>query len=107
MLVPILPLSFPTVPDPIPGEQHWSANVTSAHHSLSEAYHHAAALLGQEDGDALRLCIHSEQIFCCMTPILEAMEPEIDNHGWISESMHTLAGVMSQPETYAFAADRM
>jgi hypothetical protein len=42
-----------------------------------------------------------------MISILEAIEPEIDNPGWISESMHALAGVMSQLETYAFATDRM
>src|SRR6267154_4939845 len=88
MLVPILPLSFPALPDPIPGELHWSANVIAAHHILSEAYHHAAALLRQEDGDALRLRIHSERIFCRMIPILEAMEPEIDNPSWISENTH-------------------
>jgi len=105
MLVPILPLSFPTLPDPLPGELHWSANVISAHNIISEAYHHATRLLRQEDGDALRLRIHSKRIFRRIIPILEALEPEVDNPGWISKSAHVLAGVMAQLETCAFAAD--
>lgn len=40
-----------------------------------------------------------------MIPILQALEPEVDNPGWISESAHVLAGVMAQLETCAFAAD--
>lgn len=40
-----------------------------------------------------------------MIPILEAMEPEINNIEWIAETAHALAGVMAQLKTAAFAAE--
>jgi hypothetical protein len=105
MAAPILPLNFPELPNPPDGELHWSANVCSAHSILSETYDRATQLLRQEDGDALRLRIHSERIFHRMVPILEAMEPEVRNFDWTSECAHALAGVMAQLETAGFAAD--
>jgi hypothetical protein len=77
----------------------------SAHEILSNVYSSATQLLCQEDGDTLRLRIHSERIFTRMIPILEAMEPEISNSEWIAESANALAGVMAQLETATFAAE--
>ena len=105
MAAPVLPLNFPELPNPPDDEPHWSANVCSAHSILSETYDRATQLLRQEDGDALRLRIHSERIFHRMVPILEAMEPEVNDLDWTSECAHALAGVMAQLETAAFAAD--
>lgn len=99
------PLVFPALPNPLDNELHWTANIVTAHGILSNTYEQATRLLRQEDGDALRLRIHSERIFRRMIPILQAMDPEVNDPEWVSDCAHALAGVMAQLETAAFAAD--
>lgn len=100
-----LPYAFPELPQFLEGEFRWSANVETTHSLLVEAYDRATQLLCQENGDALRLRIHSENIFSRSIPLLEAMEPEVNDFNWVSECAHVLAKVMVQLESAAFAAE--
>ncbi|EPQ51350.1 hypothetical protein GLOTRDRAFT_133220 [Gloeophyllum trabeum ATCC 11539] len=98
------PAVFPPLPPSVDGTV-WSANVLRAHQILHDAYARASDLLRQEDGDPLRLRIHSERILKRMIPILEALDQEVADEHWSSGCAHALAKITVDLERAAFAAD--
>jgi hypothetical protein len=105
--MPSLPAQFPDLPAPAEDERPWRQNVLKAYGIISEAFSRATQLLRQEDGDALRLRIHSEKIMQRMIPLLDALDSEVHDPNWTSVCTHVLAGVMVALEAAAFAADGM
>ena len=103
--MPSIPAHFPDLPGPLDDKGPWEQNVHKAHTIITDTFSRATALLRQEDGDALWLRIHSERILQRIIPLLEALEPEVQNPNWIAECAHALATVMVALETSAFAAD--
>lgn len=76
------PNEFPGLPL-TPEQFNWSPDVLRAHGTITAAYDRATILLRQEEADPLRLRFHSEQVFSKLVPILEALVPEVGDHGWI------------------------
>jgi hypothetical protein len=103
--MPSIPTHFPGLPSRAASDSPWGHNICKAHTIISGTYSRATQLLRQEDGDALRLRIHSEKIFKRIIPLLKALEPEISNTSWITECTHALARVMVSLEEAAYAAD--
>jgi hypothetical protein len=103
--MPPVPAHFPDLPAPSEDEGHWPTNVHKAYDIISDSFNRASQLLRQEDGDALRLRVHSEKIFRRTIPLLEALDPEVHNPHWTAECVHSLAGVVVALEKAAFAAD--
>jgi hypothetical protein len=60
--MPYIPAQFPDLPAPAAEHGPWRQNVLKAYGIISEAFLRAKQLFRQEDGDALRLRIHSEKI---------------------------------------------
>jgi len=104
LMLPI-PTHFPDLPAPAVHKAPWGPNVCKAHTIISDTFSRAIQLLCQEDGDTLRLRIHSEKILQQIVPLLEALGPEVHNFTWIAECTHTLASVMVALEAAAFAVD--
>ena len=69
---------------PLPARDYWSPNVCRAHEILQDAYQHAVGLLHQEDGDPLRIRIHTDQISHQMVPLLEALHREVGDINWMT-----------------------
>ncbi|KII92778.1 hypothetical protein PLICRDRAFT_172830 [Plicaturopsis crispa FD-325 SS-3] len=104
MAAPGYPAHFPALPMHPDGTD-WNGNIYAAHNIVCETYNQAVQLLRQEDGDPLRLRIHSENIYHRMVPILQALEPEVFNREWIIEAANSLAAVMTRLERAAYTAD--
>ncbi|KAJ7479082.1 hypothetical protein FB451DRAFT_1172202 [Mycena latifolia] len=82
------PANFPAPPD-TPNVFNWHPNLLHAHDILATAYGWAATLLRQEEGDPMRLRIHSEQIAEQLLPILEALFLELGDEAWIETAVTT------------------
>jgi len=83
----------------------WEQNIYKAYNIISDTFSCATRLLRQEDGDTLRLRIHSEKILQRSIPLLDALATEVHNTNWTAECTHALAAVMVALEAAAFAAD--
>ena len=89
------PAQFPSLPDPISSDG-WSSGVLQAHEILTKAYHDSHSLLRFEDGDPIRLQLHSERLKKRIVPILQALEEEVSNPSWIAECTHALASLICE-----------
>ncbi|KAJ6456832.1 hypothetical protein C8R47DRAFT_1082293 [Mycena vitilis] len=100
----VLPAQFPALPF-TPQEFNWSPDVLRAHTIITTAYERASTLLRQEEGDPLRLRIHSEQVLDKLVPILEALEPEVGDYGWLEASASALGELTVQLQRSALVAE--
>ena len=77
-----LPEHIPLLPEH-PNHDVWSANALEAHGILLSSYNHGLHALRASDNDAHQLQIHSDHILNQMLPILEALEGEMLDFGWV------------------------
>ncbi|KAK6983886.1 Integrase catalytic domain-containing protein [Favolaschia claudopus] len=98
------PAHFPELPE-TPATFNWSPDVLKAHGIINSSYTRAVALLQQEDGDPLRLRVHSDGILSKLVPLLEALVPEVGDDDWIALGAHSLGKLMVQLERSAIIAD--
>jgi hypothetical protein len=100
------PAKFPPLPQ-TPDNFNWAPDVLQAHQIITVGYDRASALLRQEEGDPLRLRIHSEEILNKFVPILEALEPEVGDQPWLETCAHTLGALAVALQRGAAVADGM
>ena len=61
----------------------WAPEVLEAHNTISVAYYQAAQLLRLEDGNPVRLRLHSERLFRRFLPILTVLKERVwMRDGW-------------------------
>jgi hypothetical protein len=102
----VLPAQFP--PLPLTSEEfNWSHDILHAHKIIATAYDRASTLLRQEEGDPLRLRIHSEQVVDKLVPILEALVPEVGDQTWLETCANALGELAVKLERSAIIADGM
>jgi hypothetical protein len=71
----------------------WSANILTAHDTLSDIYRHAHHILSQEDADPIQLTFYIEAISGDGIPLLEALACDPQGHemqDWLSHTAHSL-----------------
>jgi hypothetical protein len=102
----VFPAQFPPLPR-TPEEFNWSHDVLQAHDIIATAYERASTLLRQEEGDPLRLRIHSEQVVDKLVPVLEALVPEVGDQTWLKACANALGELTVQLERSATIADGM
>lgn len=98
------PTDFPPLPL-TPEEFNWSPDVLRAHDIITTAYDRASALLRQDEGDPLRLRVHSEQVVNRLVPILEALVPEVGDQRWLEASANALGAITVELERSAIVAE--
>ena len=81
----------------------WAPEVLEAHDMISVAYYQAVQLLRLEDGDPIRLRLHSEQLFCRFLPILTVLEREGMDGGWVENAAQVLGNLIADLEESAVA----
>ena len=57
-----------------------------------------------EDGDPIRLQLHSQRLLKRSVPLLQALESEIQQGSWIEEATHALAALIKQLDAAAIGA---
>lgn len=97
------PPHFPPLPAAL--ARPWSPNVLAAHRLMSESYDQAVALLRLEDDDPLRLNLYADQLLTRTVPILQALEQEITEIDWLTESAQAIAVLIRELQKAAEDAD--
>lgn len=72
---------------------------------MSESYDQAVALLRLEDDDPLRLNLYADQLLTRTVPILQALEQEITDIDWLTESAQAIAVLIRELQKAAEDAD--
>ena len=78
-----------------------------AHEILTKAYYDGASLLHFEDGDPIRLQLHSQRLRKRMVPILQALEEENMDPSWIEQGTHALASLICALDEAAAGAQNV
>ncbi len=99
-----LPVQFPDLPL-ASNEFNWSPDVLRAHRIIATAYDRASVLLQREEGDPLRLRVHSEEVVKKLVPLLEALVPEVGDQMWLEDSANALGKLTVQLERSAIIAE--
>lgn len=97
------PPQFP--PLPAAPTKPWSPDILAAHRLISEGYEKAVALLRLEDGDPLRLNLYADQLITRPVPILQALEQEITDIGWLTAGAQAIAALICELQKAAEAAN--
>jgi hypothetical protein len=100
----IRPISFPDLPAS-PEDGPWPPSVHEAHMILCRGYAQASRILRQEDHDATRLRILSEEIQEDMVSLLVAMDVEIGDSEWADACARALAATVVEIEQAADVVD--
>lgn len=93
IVMPVVPNTFPYLPSRTLIQAPWSANILTAHDTLSDIYRHAYRILNQEDADPLQLTFHIETVSGDAIPLLEALarDPQgREMQDWLSYTAHLL-----------------
>ncbi len=101
-MAPLQP--FPPIPAPPPG-QIWPAEVHEGYHVLSDAYGRSRQLLRLEDGDPIRLRLHSERITQRVLPVAEHLTNRIQDQHWSQLCMATLQSLIDELDRAAASVD--
>ena len=76
------PQSFIGLPD----NEEFNARIHEAYDLIASSYDAASLLLSRETTDYIRLRIHADRLSSQILPLLEALECELHNDGWITEA---------------------
>lgn len=91
--MPALPTALPQFPSRMLNQNPWSANIRTAHDTLSDIYRRAHRILSQEDADPIQLTFHIDAVSGDAIPLLEALARDPQGHemqDWLSHTAHLL-----------------
>ena len=100
------PLHLPPLPQPHPSQQ-WPTTVQKAFAVVSEAYDKANQLLRLEDGDPIRLRLHSERLTRRILPLLHDLTDKVQNNLWASECVKAVELTIQELNHAATSADNV
>jgi hypothetical protein len=94
--MPALPTALPQLPSCMLNQNPWSANILTAHDSLSDMYRRAHHILNKKDADPIQLTFHIDTISGDAIPLLEALahDPQgLEMQDWLSHTAHLLGNI--------------
>lgn len=100
------PAYLPSLPDRASGNP-WSDLIHQAYGVITEAYNQSKQLLRLEDGDPIRLRLHSERLSIRIWSVLQQLAGEIQDDGWRQECEAALAALIDELDQAAQSVDTM
>lgn len=100
------PLHIPPLPERHDGRL-WSGDVMKGFQIVCSAYDGSSQLLRLEDGDPIRLRLHSERLTSRVLPVLRALADQLQDEAWCACAISAFTALVNELDYAASSTDRV